>query len=189
MDNGRMDAHRGRAHRGSKRMRKLVLAVLQNLLVITCLLLTFSVYWRNAEKPSSEDIVHIRFSDIGDIANNGTLTFDDIRSSYQMNLTGKNDRIEIRCTGPYVLYMNACYKSLRDHETRGYLQLQVSGQKIPESSITLTATQDDVCTGLLRTVYLRANEQASLYLYVTDGFKVKTLSVGLSYLLGSQCDF
>lgn len=106
-----------------------------------------------------------------------------------MNLTGNNDRIEIRCTGPYVLYMNACYKSLRDHETRGYLQLQVSGQTIPESSITLTATQDDVCTGLLRTVYLRANEQASLYLYVTDGFKVKTLSVGLSYLLGSQCDF
>lgn len=103
-----------------------------------------------------------------------------------MNL--KNDRIEIRCTGPYVLYMDVCYKSLRDHETRGYLQLQVSGQKIPGSSITLTAT-DDVCTGLLRTVYLRANEQASLYLYVTDGFKVKTLSVGLRYLLGSQCDF
>lgn len=122
------------------------------------------------------------------MANNGTLTFDAIRSSHQMNLTGKNDRIEIRCTGPYVLYMNVCYKSLRDHETRGYLQLQVNGQKIPESSITLTAT-DDICTGLVRTVYLRANEQASLYLYVTDGFKVKTLSVGLSYLLGSLCNF
>lgn len=51
MDNSRMDAHRGRAHRRNKRVRKLVLAVLQNLLVITCLLLSFSVYWRNAEEP------------------------------------------------------------------------------------------------------------------------------------------
>lgn len=132
--------------------------------------------------------MHFSFAASTDIANNGTLEFTDIHSSHQMNLTGKNDRIYISCTGPYIFYMEVCYTSMPQHETRGYLQLQVTGQETPASSITLTATEY-VCRRVHHIVFLRANEQVSLHLYVTDGFKVKKLDVGLSYLLGSQCDF
>lgn len=107
-----------------------------------------------------------------------------------MNLTGEKDTISISCTGPYVLYMDACYMSMLPKlESRGYLQLRLVGQKTPASSFTLNATSEKVCRGLHSTVYLRATEQASLHLTVTGSFKVKTVSVALSYLLGGQCDF
>lgn len=105
-----------------------------------------------------------------------------------MSLVGKNDRIYVNCTGPYVLYMDVCYKSLREYETRGSLKLQVVGSKTPVWSVNLT-TLHEVCRGLHSITYLRAMEEASLYLYVTDGFKVKNVTVGLSHLLGSRCDY
>lgn len=105
-----------------------------------------------------------------------------------MDLAREKDWIHINCTGPYILYVDVCYLSMHEPESRGYLQLQVMGQTTPASSFTLNATSQKVCRGLHSIVYLRAKEQASLYLTVTGGFKVKTLSVGLSYLLG-QCDY
>lgn len=106
-----------------------------------------------------------------------------------MGLVDKSsDRIYINCTGPYILYMDVCYKSLRQYETSGALQLQVVGSKTPVCSFNLTASHE-VCRGLHSTAYLRAQEQAHLHLYVTKGFKVKNVTVGLSYLLGSRCDF
>lgn len=106
-----------------------------------------------------------------------------------MNLTGENDWIYISCTGPYVLYMEACYTSMNEPQLRGYLQLRVMKQKTPATSFTLNATSQKVCRGLHSTVYLRAREQASLHLTVPGSFKVKTLTVALSYLLGSHCDY
>lgn len=104
-----------------------------------------------------------------------------------MNLAEqKNDSIHIHCTGPYVFYMYVCYNSLRAHETSGYLQLRV--KETPVISINLSTTHE-VCRGLHHIAYLGAREQASLYLHVTDGFKVKNLTVGLNYLLGRQCDY
>lgn len=106
-----------------------------------------------------------------------------------MNLTEEKDTIHISCTGPYVLYVDVCFNSMRDPRARGYLQLRVKGQKTLASSFALDATSQKVCTALHSTVYLRARERASLYLTVHGSFKVKTASVGLSYLLGGQCDF
>lgn len=106
-----------------------------------------------------------------------------------MNLTGKNDKIYISCTGPYVLYMYVCYVRMDDHESIGKLQLRVMGQKTLASSHTLNATSQKVCEGLHSTVYLRAKEQASLHLTVTGSFKVKKAVVALSSLLGDKCDF
>lgn len=107
-----------------------------------------------------------------------------------MNLTEEKDTIHISCTGPYVLYVDVCFYSMRDRRARGNLQLRVKGQKTSASSLdALDATSQRVCRALHSTVYLRARERASLYLTIHGSFKVKTASVGLSYLLGGQCDF
>lgn len=106
-----------------------------------------------------------------------------------MDLNGENDKIDIKCTGPYVLYMEACCTSMIKNESRGYLQLRVMGRKTPASSFTLNATKEMVCSELQSTVYLKASKMASLYLIVPDHFKVKKLTVALSYLLGGQCDY
>lgn len=106
-----------------------------------------------------------------------------------MGLANKNnDSIYVNCTGPYVLYMDVCYKSLHEKEAKGILELQVVGSETPVSSVTLNASQE-VCRGLSSIAYLRAKEEASLHLYFTDGFKVKNVTVGLSYLLGTRCEF
>lgn len=122
-----------------------------------------------------------------DIRRNGTLKFNT-RSRHQVDLTGKNDVIRVHCAGPYVLYMYVCYMNLTEQLARGYLEVQVAGQKTPVASVNLT-TASEVCQGLQRSFYLQAQEQASLHLYVNDSFKLKNASVGLSSLLGSQCDY
>lgn len=100
----------------------------------------------------------------------------------------KNDTIYVNCTGPYILYIDVCYKSLSDEETRGMLQLQVVGSTTPVSSLALNASHE-VCRGLHSIAYLRAREQASLYFHCTDGFKIKNVTVNLSYLLGGRCEY
>lgn len=122
-----------------------------------------------------------------DISSNGTLEFEEIRSHSRMNLVGK-DKISVSCTGPYVLYMYLCYKSLQVTEARGSLQLQVVGKKNPVSTFNLTALQE-VCNGHHSIAYLKQGEEASLYLSVKDRFKVKNVTVGLWYLLGRKCDY
>ena len=108
-----------------------------------------------------------------------------------MSLVGKSsDRIYINCTGPYVFYMDVCYKNLnkKKENATGRLQLQVERSNTSPSVFNLTTMQEE-CTGHHTTVYLRATDEASLYLYVMDGFKVKNVTVGLSCLLGRRCDF
>lgn len=103
-----------------------------------------------------------------------------------MDLVGR-DKISVSCTGPYVLYMYLCYKSLQEHqETRGSLQLQVAGKETPLSSFNLTVLHE-VCNGYHSIAYLVEGEKASLHLYREGMFKVKNVTVGLRYLLGSQC--
>lgn len=105
-----------------------------------------------------------------------------------MNLTGRNDRIAVICTGPYILYMDVCFKSLHSRGGIGYLRLLVMGEETPLSSTTLNTSNGDlVCQGHQSTVYLRARQQASLYLCTPNMFKIKTVTLGLHYLLGSQC--
>lgn len=101
----------------------------------------------------------------------------------------KNDTIKISCTGPYVVYIDVCYKSLTKGEERtGILQLQVVGSETRVNNFTLQ-TADEVCRGLSSIAYLRKEEKASLHLYVKDGFKIKNATVGLSYLWGESVSF
>lgn len=125
---------------------------------------------------------------LADISQNGTLPLA-VSSSYKMRVTGqKNDRIYINCTGPYLLYMEACYTNMMvpKNETNGTLELRMESSKTPLISFNM-ATSTAVCTGHHGIAYFKAKEQASLYLYASDEFKVKNLTIGLSYLRGSHC--
>ncbi|XP_051233626.1 uncharacterized protein LOC127350762 [Dicentrarchus labrax] len=205
MDRRRMDAADGGRvlHRG-RRVRKLAVVVaLQNLLVAACLLVTLYVYRDvsqgvnrdvsqgvNRGDHDSEDNIHIQFVPIADVPGNKKLMFHEIESSNKMGLVAKkNDTIGINCTGPYILYMEVCYKGMNQpKEAHGTLELRVEGSNTSVSSVNLTASHE-VCRGLHSIAYLRANERASLHLNCTDDFKVKNVTVGLSYLLGSQCRY
>lgn len=124
-----------------------------------------------------------------DVPNNKTVQFHNIHSRYGMNLVDKTkDKIYINCTGPYLLYIEACYKSLRGNLTTGTLQLLVERNQTLVTSIDMN-TSDEVCKGLHSIAYLKVREVAYLYLQSLHDFKVKNMTVGLSYLLGSRCEF
>lgn len=118
------------------------------------------------------------------ISRNKTLEFD-IYSNNKVDLIGK-DKISIKCTGPYVLYMYACYRSLYRTNVTGMLQLQVV-ESVPIASVMMNTSAED-CSGLHSIAYLKAKNQASLRLYAPEGFKLKNVTVGLSYLLGTRCE-
>ncbi|KAG7514291.1 hypothetical protein JOB18_029891 [Solea senegalensis] len=194
-----MDAEGGGDHvhrerRVSARMLAVVLA-LQNALVAACLLVTLYVFWivQNQEPMKN---VHIQFGTISGVLRNETLQFGLVDSKNTMSRAdGNAGMIIINCTGPYVLYIDLCYKSLdleKGHlNTTGTLQLQVKGSGTPRSSFRLQASHVKVCRGLHSIAFLRAKEQASLHLYSDRSFVMSELTVGLSYLLGTeaQCYF
>lgn len=108
-----------------------------------------------------------------------------------MSVTGQmNDRIYINCTGPYLLFMEACYTNMmgQRNENNGTLQLRVGNSETPLISFDM-ATSATVCRGLHGIAYFKAKDQASLHLYTSNEFKVKNLTIGLSYLRGSECVF
>lgn len=96
--------------------------------------------------------------------------------------------IDVRCTGPYVLYMEVCYRKPDTKEASGTLQLKVVGRESPVSSIPLNASHE-VCRGLQSIAYLRRKEKAYLYWNSTKGFKIDNATVGLNYLLGTRCEY
>ncbi|GLD46296.1 uncharacterized protein AKAME5_002700900 [Lates japonicus] len=194
MDQRRMDAEGGRVVHREWRARKFaVIVAVQNVLVAACLVVTLYVYWGDLNREQASDHnVHIRFDVISGISSNGTLKIHHIASSYKMSLADeKNDTIKISCTGPYVVYIDVCYKSLSSgEELTGILQLQVVGSETPVSNFTLqTRSADLVCRGLSSIAYLRKEEKASLHLYLKDGFKIKSATVGLTYLWGESVSF
>ncbi|KAF3835045.1 hypothetical protein F7725_027603 [Dissostichus mawsoni] len=185
----------------------------ENVLVTACLVVTLYLFWGVQNQEASEDNVHIQFnpktakrdltffsfsiipfsiSHPSVSSGNRTVQFGKVKSSNMMNLTdGKNDKIHIQCTGPYVLYMEVCYKSMDGTETGGVMELQVLGRDTPRvSSFSLHASHEvSVCKGLHSTAYLSNKEEASLHLYPTEGFRFESMTVGLSYLLGSRCEY
>ncbi|XP_056234562.1 uncharacterized protein LOC130170890 [Seriola aureovittata] len=191
MDRRRMDAEGGRVVHREWRARKLAVVVaVQNVLVAACLFITLYVYWGvQDQERASGDNVHIQFDAIATISGNATLQFKHTKSMNMMSVAGeKKDKIYVNCTGPYVLYIHLCYTSLGGEKTTGMLQLQVVRDKTPVSSFTLQ-TSEEVCEGLNSIAYLKAKDQASLHLYAKEEFKILEVSVGLTYLLGRQCDF
>lgn len=102
-----------------------------------------------------------------------------------------DNKVSINCTGPYIWYMDVCYKSLTNVNVSGTLLLQVEvevegkKQKTTASSIILHTSGED-CRGLHSIVYLSVNEMASVEVSAGDEFKIKEATLGLSYLL-SQC--
>lgn len=112
------------------------------------------------------------------------LEFNTISSSYMMGFADK--KIYINCTGPYILYMDVCYTSIGGKQASGTLELQVVG-KHPVMNFTLQASYE-VCGWHQSIVYLREQEAASLYLRSTEQFKIKNMTMGLSFLLG-KCEY
>ncbi|KAK9519225.1 hypothetical protein VZT92_021966 [Zoarces viviparus] len=189
MERRRMDADGGRAVHRERRTRKLAVVVaVQNVLVTACLVVTLYVCWDvHTRTPSAEqENVHVRFDPIADVQN-GTVEFGKVYNSYMMGLA-KKDQIYVNCTGPYVLYMHLCYKDIDKKGASGLLELWVVERKAPVISFDLHASHE-VCRGLHRTAYLMDKETLSLQLTYTDGFKIMNMTVGLSYMLGSQCQF
>lgn len=123
------------------------------------------------------------------ISANATLGFPYTESMRMMSVAGtKNDTIHINCTGPYILDVDLCYKSLDNKESTGVLELQVEGSESPASSFNLRAS-GQVCRGLHNITYLWAANQVTLRLYSqSHDFKIVQANVGLSYLLGNQCE-
>ncbi|TKS74785.1 hypothetical protein D9C73_008868 [Collichthys lucidus] len=119
-------------HRHNRTSTLTVVVVLQNLLVAACLVVTLYVYWEVYQEP--EGNIHIEFVSIAGISGNKTLEFD-IYSNNKVDLIGK-DKISIKCTGPYVLYMYACYRSMDSANVTGMLQLQVV-ESVPIASVMM----------------------------------------------------
>ncbi|KAK1896401.1 Movement protein TGB2 [Dissostichus eleginoides] len=187
-----MEADGGRALHRYKRTRYLAVIVVQNVLVTACLVVTLYLFWGVQNQEASEDNVHIQFNPKTVRSGNRTVQFGKVKSSNMMSLAdGKNDKIHIECTGPYVLYMEVCYKSMDGTETGGVMELQVLGRDTPRvSSFSLHASHEvSVCKGLHSTAYLSNKEEASLHLYPMEGFRFESMTVGLSYLLGSRCEY
>ncbi|XP_077440788.1 uncharacterized protein LOC144062879 [Vanacampus margaritifer] len=187
---------RMRAERGSpdkqvgargKQLTKVLLAA-QSVLVAACLALTLYAYWDLRQLAASRDDVHIQFDVISDISGNATLRFDHVRSSHLMHLADeRHSKIAVRCTGPYVLYADVCYRSL-EKNAAGTLRLHAAGRRAPLWASRL-AGRRDACEALHAVAYLRTGEKAELNLRVTGRFKIKNVTVGLSYLLGGRCEF
>ncbi|KAJ4942934.1 hypothetical protein JOQ06_005446 [Pogonophryne albipinna] len=203
-----MQADRGRALHRDKRTRYLAVIVVQNVLVTACLVVTLYLFWVVQNQEASEDNVHIQFNPITakqDLtffsfsiipfsishpsvsSGNRTAQFGKVKNSNMMSLAdGKNDAIYIKCTGPYVLYMKVCYKSMDGTKTGGVMELQVLGRAVSSFSLH---TSDKNCSGLHSTAYLSEKDEASLHLYPKEGFRFERMTVGLSYLLGSRCEY
>lgn len=114
------------------------------------------------------------------------MTFKEIASSKNVTVNEQKNKIHIHCTGPYIWHMNVCYKSMDTVNTTGKLQLKVEGSETPVGSIEMT-TPAEVCRWLHSIVYLKADQEASLHFQSNSGFKVKNVTMGLSYLLGEKC--
>ncbi|XP_077390287.1 uncharacterized protein LOC144026966 [Festucalex cinctus] len=171
----------------SKLLTKVLLAA-QSLLVAACLSLTLYAYWDLRQLANSRDDVHIQFDVISDISGNATLRFDHIRSSHLMHLADeRHSKIAVRCTGPYVLYADVCYLSL-EKNAGGTLRLHAAGRATPLWAFCL-AGRREACEALHAVAYLRSGEKAELDLRATGRFKIKNVTVGLSYLLGGRCEF
>lgn len=120
-----------------------------------------------------------------DTLGNATLHFDHITTSNEMSKV--DNKIYVNCTGPYILYMDVCYRSLNKETITGILQLEVVGRTTPVISFNLTTSGED-CTVLHSILYLRVKEQASLHIYAKESFKIKNATLGLNYLLGARCE-
>lgn len=113
-----------------------------------------------------------------------TLHFNLTSSNKEMSMV--HDKIHINCTGPYILYMDVCYRSLEENKNiTGVLQLMVG--KTAVTSFLLT-TSDEDCRQLHSIVYLKTKQQASLHIQAQDSFKIKNATLGLNYLLGTRCE-
>uniref|UniRef100_A0A1A8L0D8 TNF family profile domain-containing protein n=2 Tax=Nothobranchius pienaari TaxID=704102 RepID=A0A1A8L0D8_9TELE len=190
MDRKGADAEGGRGRAQGRCAGKLgAVVVVQNLLVLACLLLTLSNYIYKPPREKPEEIVHILVEDFKTLIENETLTFGHVKSNSTMLLGEGKDTISINCTGPYVWYMYVCYQA---KDSRGTLELQVRGSRDPPvSSFSLNATHDaaskDICRGLHSLVYFRNKQVASVRLYSTTGFIFRNVTMGLTYLLGNIC--
>lgn len=102
-----------------------------------------------------------------------------------MHLIGeKNETIYVNCTGPYILYINTCYMSLNEGENAtGVLLLQE--ERVTISTFTMQ-TSDKVCRGLHNIVYLKSKKQISLHLKSSQLFIMKEVTVGFTYMLGTE---
>lgn len=104
-----------------------------------------------------------------------------------MDVNTDKNKIDITCRGPYIWYMDVCYKSLKHGKvTEGTLQLKMDDTAV--SSVNLTVS-NEVCRGHQSIVYLRANTKSSLHLSHADEFRLLNVTMGLSYLLGKRCEF
>ncbi|KAM8875871.1 uncharacterized protein AB9W97_016426 [Spinachia spinachia] len=173
---------------GRTRQLVLVSAVL-SALVTTCLLVALYVCWdvQGRTQREEQDNVHIRLNPVSDFSGNVSVRFGGVYSSHMMSLVPEEKgQIQVKCTGPYVLYLYLCYKDRDQGGALGTLELCVEGRVAPASSFALHAF-GEVCRGLHSTAYLRDKERLRLRLTSSPGFKVKNVTVALSYLLGSRC--
>lgn len=99
------------------------------------------------------------------------------------------DRIRVDCTGPYLVHMHVCHRSMEKSASRGTLALQpADGGAAPLASFSMNASFALTCSLLHDIVYLREKEQVSLNMYLLDDFKMVNLTVGLSLLVpGESC--
>lgn len=104
-----------------------------------------------------------------------------------MSVVGR-DRISINCTGPYLLHMHVCHKSMVNRVSEGTLALRLAEDgAAPLASFSVNATSSEACMRLHGIIYLRQSEQVVLSLYVFDDFKMVNLTVGLNLLLPGEC--
>ncbi|CAJ1060071.1 hypothetical protein L3Q82_008031 [Xyrichtys novacula] len=180
-----------KVNHGDRRSRRLAVVVaVQNVLVAACLVVTLYVYWTVQERVSSTAAggdIHIQVEAVPDITRNSTLQLAHIYSNFKMDLLDGR-RIYTSCTGSYLLHLHTCYTSLKLGESRvAELQLQARKDEEPLSSFFLNTTHE-VCRGLHRITYLRAKQNVSLHLFLSDGFKLKNMTVDLSFLQGGRCE-
>ncbi|KAK6308936.1 hypothetical protein J4Q44_G00203990 [Coregonus suidteri] len=175
------------AHPLRRSWRLAVVLSVQNVLVAVCLAVSFYCFWleqqRGSETPEESEI-YIRFDPIAGIPDSEPVKFKRY-VNHTMNLSDDSG-IQVRCTGPYMLYMEVCSEGLDGQSGNGTLELRVGNRKL--ASFSLQAREED-CRDSHQTVYLRKGEIATLY-FTSKGKKnleVKKLTLGLHYLLGTQC--
>lgn len=181
-----------RAHPLRRSWRLAVVLSVQNALVAVCLAVSFYCFWlehqRVSERPEESEI-YIHFDPVtvsADIPDNTPVSFKRY-VNHTMNLSGDTG-IQIRCTGPYMLYMEVCSEGLDGQLGNGTLELREGSREL--ASFSLQAREEDCRDSLLhQTVYLRKGEIATLH-FTSKGknnLMVKKLTLGLHYLLGTQC--
>ncbi|XP_007550842.1 uncharacterized protein LOC106947705 [Poecilia latipinna] len=188
IDQRTMVTEGGRVIRRSSRVRRLAVVVaVQNLLVVTCLLVTLYLYLMSpALQPKA--IPYIQFEVHTEFRADTLL---ELNKSSESSLQNNNGNITIGCTGPYVWYMQGCYDNMDDKKNttvRGNLTL-LAKHNLPVGSISMNATQDVVCRGLHSIVYLVAEDVARFRFSSQEGFRLLNASMGLSYLLGNRCEY